>query len=650
MAAVPWIRRCGWGGRSRPWLIGACGLLPLLWLCSQAGQPRPQAADPVGLLTPARPRAAVQLRLQLLEDPRPDPTGASCRALAQLPVGRTELLFRPCPPLRLGWHLQVEGRLQLPRPAIHPLLAGPAERLRRQGAWTQLRVQRWRLLHRPATPIADLRRRMATALLQSGGPAAGGVLAALVLGSAVVPLPLEVREAFRASGLSHALAASGFHLTVLLGAVMAVGRLAPRPLRWLLALGAMGLFLLLAGPQPSVVRAVLMGALAFALQEARRRPRPLGVLLLCVALVLAARPDWLLDVGFQLSVAATAWLLLSARPQEQALAAWMPQGLAAAVAVPLAASLWTLPLQLLHFGALPLYAVPANLLVAPLLTPLTLGAMAMAVSAVLLPPLLPLLAWPLVGLTHLLLWLVAQLAALPLAQLQLGRCPPVLVLVLALGLMPWLVERWRGRRVWGAVLVGVAMLTHLQLLRGDHLLAVRDGPRQWLLARHSGRGALISRRADPLSCSRARQLAQGHGLQRLDWVLLLDPVPPEQPACWAALARTLVNSQDGQPPLRPGQQLHSPGLEVRTLVRDAQVLWLRVGEQRWGLLPNPQAWRAWRDGGHQHATVEGLWLGFTPDASLRLELGRELRRWQPALRPSRLWWPVAGSRSGWRQS
>jgi hypothetical protein len=39
---------------------------------------------------------------------------------------------------------------------------------------------------------------------------------------------------------------------VLLGAVMAIGRFAPRPVRWGLALGAMALFLLLAGPQPSV--------------------------------------------------------------------------------------------------------------------------------------------------------------------------------------------------------------------------------------------------------------------------------------------------------------------------------------------------------------------------------------------------------------
>ena len=623
----------------------ALGLALLLGWCALLGPARPGAGDPVQRLGPQGAQVH-GLRLQLLEDPRPDASGAGCRALAQLPGGRSELLFRPCPPLQLGWLLRVDGRLRRPRPAPHPLLAGPAERLQRQGVWTQLRVQRWQVLGRPATPIADLRRRMAAALLQAGGPAAGGVLAALVLGSAVVPLPLEVREAFRASGLSHALAASGFHLTVLLGAVMAVGRLAPRPLRWLLAFGAMGLFLLLAGPQPSVVRAVLMGALAFGLQEARRRPRPLGVLLLCVVVVLVLRPGWLWDVGFQLSVAATAGLLLSARPQEQALAAWMPPWAAAAVAVPLAASLWTVPLQLLHFGALPLYAVPANLLVAPLLTPLTLGAMAMAVSAVLLPPLVPLLAWPLVALTRLLLGLVQLMAALPLAQLQLGRCPPLLVLLLALGLLPWLVPRWRGRRGWGALLVGLAMGGHLLLLRGDHLLALQEGPRQWLLARHGGRGALISRRADGLSCGRARQLAQGHGLQRLDWVLLLDAVPPEQPACWAALAHTVVNSHNGAAPLQQGQGVRSPGLGVQALAPDAQALLLQVGGQRWGLLPDPQAWRAWRDGARAPSPLTGLWLGFSPDASTR----RALQRRHGSGPPARLWWPAAGSRSGWRQS
>ena len=57
------------------------------------------------------------------------------------------------------------------------------------------------------------------------------------------------------------------------------------------------------------------------------------------------------------------------------------QGLAAALPIPMVAFLWTLPLQLLHFGAMTLVALVANHLVAPLLAPLTLLAMVSAVGS-----------------------------------------------------------------------------------------------------------------------------------------------------------------------------------------------------------------------------------------------------------------------------
>jgi len=174
--------------------------------------------------------------------------------------------------------VHAQGLLQQPSSAPHPLLAGPAERLARQGAFSQLQVEQLAVIRRPATPMADLRRRIAQALLQQAGPSQGGVLAALVLGSAVVPLPQEVRDAFRAAGLSHALAASGFHLSVLLGAVMPLGRKLPKLLRIGLALSAMGLFVLLAGPQPSVLRAVVMAGLALVVLESGWRAKPLGIL------------------------------------------------------------------------------------------------------------------------------------------------------------------------------------------------------------------------------------------------------------------------------------------------------------------------------------------------------------------------------------
>ena len=627
----------------RRWLLGLLLVLPLLWGWGLQGQPHPGPNDPVGLIPPLQRAAAVEVRGRLLSDPAADAEGPGCRVLLQANGGRTELRFATCPVLRQGWRLQVRGQLSRPRPAAHPLLSGAAERLARLGAWSQLRVQSWQLLERPATPIADLRRRMAAALLASGGPEAGGVLAALVLGSAVVPVPLAVRDAFRVAGLSHALAASGFHLTVLLGAVMAFGRQGPRPLRWSLALGAMLLFLLLAGPQPSVVRAVAMGAMAFLVQESGRRVRPLGVLLLCMLLMLLAAPAWLLDVGFQLSVAATAGLMLTSRPLECGLARAMPAWAASGIAVPLAASLWTLPLQLLHFGALPLYAVPANLVVAPLLSPLTLGAMAMAVAAVVLPPLLGLLGLLLVPLTRLFLALAAWFASLPMAQWQLGKVLPLQVLLFALGLVPWLLpqlprlQRWRP---WGLAAMVLVMALHLGLLRGDQLLLVHEGERDWLVARHGGRAALVSRGADGLSCTRARQLGLGLGVQRFDWALLLDPVAADQPQCWRSLTATLLSSGDGGSPLQLGQRLASPGLELSLLASDSQALVLRAGHLQWGLLPDRQAWWSWQRQPVPH--LDGLWLGFAPSSRERRQL--------PAWPSSRLWLTASGSRSGWRQA
>ena len=61
-------------------------------------------------------------------------------------------------------------------------------------------------------------RQVAGCFQDLAGPERGGLLAALVLGRAQVELSVELRQAFRVAGLSHVLAASGFHLSVLLGA------------------------------------------------------------------------------------------------------------------------------------------------------------------------------------------------------------------------------------------------------------------------------------------------------------------------------------------------------------------------------------------------------------------------------------------------
>ncbi|MCP9851013.1 ComEC/Rec2 family competence protein [Cyanobium sp. Morenito 9A2] len=660
LAFAGWLtQRRGWGLRPRALLVV---LLPLLLLWGQVHRVHPGPDDPSRLVEGTSPTV---LEGRLVADARPLSVGEGCQAVLMEAGGATELRFPSCADLRQGWRVRVIGELRRPATGPHPLLSSAAERLARQGIWSQMNVAKLEVLERPPTPVADLRRRMATALIKAGGPEKGGVLAALVLGSAVVPVPIAVREAFRVAGLSHALAASGFHLTVLLGAVMVLGRRSPRAIRWTMAGGAMLLFLLLAGPQPSVVRAVLMGAVAFVVLESGQRGRPLGVLLLTLLAMLLVQPLWLLDVGFQLSVAATAGLMLTARDLETALAArlqplgsapWARKvavGLAAGLAVPLAASLWTLPLQLLHFGSVPLWAVPSNVVVSPLLTPLTLGAMAMALVAVLAPPLLGLLAWPLVPLTGLLLATTRWFAALPMAQWQLGRPSPLLVLLLSLGLLPVLVAslgRWRQGRTWGVALIALACVVHLGLIGGDRLLLVHQGSGDLLIATHQGRGALVSTRGDGLSCSRARQLALGLGLQRFDWLLVSDPVAPAEPACWQALS-TLALSFGGEAlPLGPGQRIESPGLTLAPLAADGAALRLQVGAHRWVLLPDRQALWSWRSVSEARGQerLAGLWLGFRPR--------RSERAWLQALAPSRLWLsgrPPSGPEGlpgGWRAS
>jgi competence protein ComEC len=341
------------------------------------------------------------------------------------------------------------------------------------------------------------------------------------------------------------------------------------------------------------------------------------------------RPDWLADVGFQLSVAATAGLILTARPLEQALARRAPGWLAAAVAVPLAAFVWTLPLQLLHFGVLPLYAVPANLLAAPLLTPLTLGAMALALVALVLPAALPVLLPPVAALTGLLIALTEWFAALPMAQWQLGRPEPLLVLLLAVAALGLALPRIPGRwRLAASAALVLMVLLHLALLRGDQLLLVHqsrgDAGRDLLVARHQGRAALLSTSADGFSCSQAARLAQGLGVQRFDWAWLLDPLAPDTPACWQRLAGVVLASADGSVPLLPGQRLASPGLAAAPLAIEARATVLQVGASRWLLLPDRQSLWAWQEGAWQAGDavkdLRGVWMGFRPSAGERRAL------------------------------
>ena len=188
-------------------------------------------------------------------------------------------------------------------------------------------------------------------------------------------------EQLRASGLTHLIAISGFHVGLVAGffallmrAVWwcwpALGRRMPRPQMAIIAalLGAL-LYAALAGFALPTVRTVLMIAVVAAARVSRRGWRPVDALSMAMIAILLCDPLSVLTAGFWLSFGGVAWLL------------WcLPQGgqhpLREFFAAQGVATIGLLPLTVVLFGQASLAGPFANLLAIPwwslLVVPLSL--------------------------------------------------------------------------------------------------------------------------------------------------------------------------------------------------------------------------------------------------------------------------------------
>ena len=183
----------------------------------------------------------------------------------------------------------------------------------------------------------------------------------------------DVAADFRAAGLSHVVAISGWHIT-LIGAVVSglLGGLTRRR-RSTVVLIVIAAYAILAGASPSVLRAAVMAGVVLVARESGRRGGAQAALALTVLALLMADPATITDAGFQLSATATAGLLAWASRLRDWLAAHLPTATPAwlleALGVSLAAQAATLPLTLLDFERVSLVSPLANLLIAPLVAP-----------------------------------------------------------------------------------------------------------------------------------------------------------------------------------------------------------------------------------------------------------------------------------------
>jgi len=244
--------------------------------------------------------------------------------------------------------IAVTGVLYKPKSAANPGSFDFQAYLAQEGAFAGLKGRKVSLLEPEQSPSWGwwtIRQRIIRSQVRWLDVPEGPLVSAMVLGNRVVDVPFYISDSFVRVGLAHALAASGFQVSLILGVVLALTQHFSRRVQFSLGVTALLIFLGLTGPQPSVLRAVFMGIGVLTALVVQQKVKPLGLLLLAATVLLLFNPGWIWNLGFQFSFLATLGLVVTVPPIMKQLD-WLPPAIASLIAVPIAAYVWTLPLQL----------------------------------------------------------------------------------------------------------------------------------------------------------------------------------------------------------------------------------------------------------------------------------------------------------------
>lgn len=298
-------------------------------------------------------------------------------------------LWTTAPPdvaLEVGDAVQVTGSLRPLARATNPAQREEHWHLVFKHCWALLRVKESEQIRRlPAVPrhrferhIAGWRRAITAhyerSFQQRGTayPRANAqLLTAMTFGEGGLetPLPHRVREEFRIAGLSHVLVASGSQVALFGALLLGTSHLLGLRGGWLLALvlPVLLLYAAIAGGEPSILRATIVGVLVTVAVLTGRRTDALSLWSAALVVLAIADPVQLMSLSFQLSFAAV-WGLIVIVPFLQR---WFSPVLGehpavSVVTFSLGAQIGVLPILMYHFGTLSLASIGANLLGVPL--------------------------------------------------------------------------------------------------------------------------------------------------------------------------------------------------------------------------------------------------------------------------------------------
>ncbi|MGK7917963.1 MAG: ComEC/Rec2 family competence protein [Prochloraceae cyanobacterium] len=326
-----------------------------------------------------------------------------------------------------------------------------------------------------------------------------------------------------------------------------------------------------------------------------QKVRPLGSLLLAATALLLFNPLWIWNLGFGLSFLATLGLIVTMPALQQRLD-WLPTAIATLIAIPLAASLWTLPLVSYVFNTVAIYSIPANIITAPLTIVISLGGTLSALAALILPIAGSAIAWLLYYPTQLLLGIIEFFTNLPGSSLAVGKISlGVVLLIYGLICLVWWSKWWQRR--WHlvglfAVTLVVVPICYSQLslfqitvfaAKQEQVLAIQDRGKITLI--NSGEADTVRYTILPFLASQ--------GINHIDCGVALES-KPSLSSGWSEIEASMPiksffsnlasASNTDSLPIQLGKTISVGSTRIKLISAEPPLLQLRIIDRTWWLL------------------------------------------------------------------
>jgi competence protein ComEC len=199
-------------------------------------------------------------------------------------------------------------------------------------------------------------------------------------------LDTQFWEKLKNTGTVHVVVASGMNVSIVAKFLISIFALIlPRRKAIPFALIGIWLYSFLSGFDAPIIRASIMGSLAFVAQELGRLYYAGRTLVLTALLMILIKPEWIVDLGFVLSFVATASILLLDEPMKKMFRK-IPPFLRSDLSATISAQIGVAPILFASFGQFNLLSPLYNLAVLWTIPIITLiGMMAGIISLIFVP-------------------------------------------------------------------------------------------------------------------------------------------------------------------------------------------------------------------------------------------------------------------------